>query len=247
MKTSARTANLIAAAAFAALPVLSQNRLSAVRLDTHRAEVRLANSDAVAGIQFSVRASSDLVLESVDRAGRTPASSWMVASYKVNDTTVNVVIISGTGSALSTGNGELCSITYHAATVSENSSIRLANVMIANPHADSLGVKVENAIWSGTATVAANSGELVQNYPNPFNPSTQIAYHLSDPAQVRLSVYDITGREVNRLVDGPQSAGDFKVTFNSTDVAGRPLASGVYFARLETGNKVSVRKMNLLK
>ena len=247
MKTTKRLGILIVAAAAVALPALAQNRLAAVRLDGHRAQVRLNNTQVVAGVQFSVRSSSDIAIESVSRTDRTSPGTWMVASYKANDSTVNVVILNATGASFQAGNGDLLTIAYHAATVAENSCIRLANVMLADPHADSLGVKVENAVWSNTAAVAANIGELSQNYPNPFNPSTRIAYHLNAPVQVRLSVYDMTGREVNRLVDASQSAGSFDVTWNSTDNSGRPLASGVYFARLEAGNQISVRKMNLLK
>lgn len=83
---------------------------------------------------------------------------------------------------------------------------------------------------------------LSQNYPNPFNPTTTISYQLSTANFVRLKVYDVLGREVATLVNGPQQAGHYDVEFT-----GDGLASGVYFYRLEAGNFVDQKKMLMLK
>lgn len=83
---------------------------------------------------------------------------------------------------------------------------------------------------------------LNQNFPNPFNPSTQIAYELTTPQNVRLSVYDITGRRIATLINSRQSAGSHIVSFNANN-----LSSGIYFYRLEAGDFMQTRKMILLK
>ena len=70
--------------------------------------------------------------------------------------------------------------------------------------------------------------ELDQNFPNPFNPTTTIYYQLPREAQVRMTVYDILGREVRLLVDESKEAGYHTVEFNASG-----LASGVYFYRIE--------------
>jgi hypothetical protein len=88
----------------------------------------------------------------------------------------------------------------------------------------------------------AKSYYLNQNYPNPFNPSTTIAYSIPEESQVNLIVYDVMGREVVKLVNGRQSAGNYKVEFNAS-----LLASGTYFYKLTAGEFVSVKKMTLLK
>ena len=88
---------------------------------------------------------------------------------------------------------------------------------------------------------------LNQNFPNPFNPSTKITYRLNKPALVKLSVYDITGREVNRLVDRYQSVGDYNISWNSNDDNGQKMASGMYFARLNVDNESVSRKMVMTK
>jgi Secretion system C-terminal sorting domain len=84
--------------------------------------------------------------------------------------------------------------------------------------------------------------ELKQNYPNPFNPSTQIAFSIGRPADVKLAVYDILGREIAVLVNRSMSAGSHSINFMADD-----LPSGVYFYKMEAGGNEQVRKMVLMK
>ena len=79
---------------------------------------------------------------------------------------------------------------------------------------------------------------LDQNYPNPFNPSTVIRYGLPGSSEVRLSVYDMLGREVLVLLDGTREAGMHNVNFDASG-----LSSGVYFYRLRAGDFVQTRKL----
>ena len=83
---------------------------------------------------------------------------------------------------------------------------------------------------------------LYPPYPNPFNPQTTIAFTLPHADEITIAVYDITGREVARLVDGMKPAGEHSVVFDAKD-----LVSGVYFARLEAGEFKQTRKMLLIK
>jgi hypothetical protein len=83
---------------------------------------------------------------------------------------------------------------------------------------------------------------LSQNYPNPFNPSTMISFNLKEAGRVRLSVFDVLGREVAVLVNGDRAAGSYDVNFNAGN-----LPTGVYLYRLEAGSFSAVRKLVLLK
>ncbi len=69
--------------------------------------------------------------------------------------------------------------------------------------------------------------DLEPNRPNPFNPSTQIRFALPEPAHVRLTVYDVTGRQVRQLVNIDKAAGYHEATFDASG-----LASGVYLVRI---------------
>ncbi|MFU8859366.1 MAG: T9SS type A sorting domain-containing protein [Cyclonatronaceae bacterium] len=83
---------------------------------------------------------------------------------------------------------------------------------------------------------------LHQNYPNPFNPSTVIRYELPEGGHVHLAVYDMTGRRVAELVNGPVQSGSHTAGFD-----GSRLASGVYVYRLQSGGQVLTGKMMLVK
>ncbi len=83
---------------------------------------------------------------------------------------------------------------------------------------------------------------LEQNYPNPFNPSTVITYQVTGEQHVRLSVYDVTGREIAVLVDRQQAPGEYQVNWD----AGQ-MSSGVYIYRLEAGGQTLTRNMTFVK
>jgi ligand-binding sensor domain-containing protein len=89
---------------------------------------------------------------------------------------------------------------------------------------------------------------LHQCFPNPFNPSTTISYDLHEPARVSLSVFDVSGRLMRRLVAGASmSAGNHQVTWDGMNATGGLAASGVYFYRLDTGSHSETRRMLLVK
>jgi hypothetical protein len=83
---------------------------------------------------------------------------------------------------------------------------------------------------------------LSQNYPNPFNPQTTIDYALPKAGDVSLVVYDMLGREVDVLLDGPQAAGRHTVRFGANH-----LPNGTYVYRLVAADKTITRTMVLVK
>jgi PKD repeat protein len=97
------------------------------------------------------------------------------------------------------------------------------------------------------AAVIPEQFELFQNYPNPFNPTTRIEFSLPQPGKVRLDVYNIAGQVVQTLIDGQLDAGYHGVVWDGRDGDGRPVASGIYFYRLQTADVTATRKMVLLK
>jgi hypothetical protein len=83
---------------------------------------------------------------------------------------------------------------------------------------------------------------LSQNYPNPFNPTTTIQFGLPKSSEVKLVVYDLSGRVVAELANGKFEAGYHKIAFD-----GARLVSGIYYYRLKAGDFLSVKKLTLLK
>lgn len=100
--------------------------------------------------------------------------------------------------------------------------------------------------YYGVVEVDANiptEFSLSQNYPNPFNPSTTIEYSIAKAGLVNLTIYNSLGEEVIKLVDNQfNEVGKYSVKFNATN-----LASGTYIYRLQAGDVVISKKMNLIK
>jgi len=86
------------------------------------------------------------------------------------------------------------------------------------------------------------SYSLQQNYPNPFNPVTTIKYDVVKNGLVKLSVFDVLGKELKSIINTVQQAGTYTVQFDAS-----LLTSGVYFYKLETGGFVETKKMMLVK
>lgn len=83
---------------------------------------------------------------------------------------------------------------------------------------------------------------LLQNYPNPFNPSTIIKFDIPKTSKVKLSIYDVLGKEISVLIDEELKTGTY-----SAEVVAGDLPSGVYFYKLETEHFVETKKMMLIK
>jgi hypothetical protein len=88
---------------------------------------------------------------------------------------------------------------------------------------------------------------LHQNYPNPFNPVTTLRYDLPTEDYVTIIIYDLSGREINQLVNTNQPAGQKSVQWNATDMHGKPVSAGVYLYQIQAGEFIQTRKMVLLK
>jgi hypothetical protein len=83
---------------------------------------------------------------------------------------------------------------------------------------------------------------LMQNYPNPFNPETTIGYYLPENGNVKLAIYNSSGKLVRILTDSYKYAGLHEVKFYGED-----LASGIYFYELQTEDNTITKRMVLLK
>lgn len=101
-----------------------------------------------------------------------------------------------------------------------------------------LGNQLHNTITNN----APHKFVLYQNYPNPFNPVTNIIFDLPMVSNVKITVYDITGKQVSVLLDERKDVGTYSVAFDGTN-----LASGIYFYRIEAGDFIDTKKMVLVK
>ena len=98
-----------------------------------------------------------------------------------------------------------------------------------------------------TASPQARRFALAQNTPNPFNPQTKISFELPQSMSASLRVFDLRGRLVRTLIDGPRVAGPQSVVWDGRDARGARVSSGVYLYRLQAGELVEQHKMTLVK
>jgi len=151
-------------------------------------------------------------------------------------------------------------------------AIEIRNALIASATADNFTQTVPNNKWGygkvdfaravdiltaieeqNLPTVTPLSFQLAQNYPNPFsaavrgNPKTRIGFQVSQPAPVRIAVFDLLGRKVRSLVDGVYSPGLYQVNWDGRDEDGRPVAAGVYLYRMAAGKFTASRKLLVMK
>ncbi len=128
-------------------------------------------------------------------------------------------------------------------------SIQFVNRNIGWAHSDLRSIHTTNGgdttFLTGIQQISGivpNTFELFQNYPNPFNPVTNIEFSVPKSAYVKLTVYDITGRQLNELINSQMSTGSYKIDFDASQ-----LSSGIYFYTLETDGFSQTKKMMLIK
>ena len=115
-------------------------------------------------------------------------------------------------------------------------------------HIDDLtALYTELGIGEGDGAAIPGEYQLEQNYPNPFNPSTTVRFGLPERTQARVTIYDLRGREVNRLADQWLEPGWHAIAWAGRDRHGQELPSGIYIARLVTPEYSKSIKMLLLK
>jgi hypothetical protein len=120
-------------------------------------------------------------------------------------------------------------------------------MIVAATHAN--GVFGAQAITGVQASAAPlpRTFSLSQNYPNPFNPTTSIQYVIPKTGSIKLSVFDITGRQVAVLAEGTKAAGIYTTEWDGKTANGIQAASGIYFCRLDASGFSATRKMVMLK
>lgn len=93
-----------------------------------------------------------------------------------------------------------------------------------------------------TSTGVPDKFSLAQNYPNPFNPETNISFTLPKSSYVTMKIFDITGKEIEQVVNDNLTVGSYTVKFNAEN-----LPSGTYFCKMITDGFSDVKKLILIK
>lgn len=239
MQLSTNTLGILSFAGVLILQVqgVAQTELTLMKLSTSEAGVYLSNDEPVAAIQFTVN-STGPVLVSVQPGLRLGDHGWVLSSHRINESLINVVLLRSSQESLPAGSGRIAGISISGGS---SGRISLSRVVVASPDARPIAAAVLDLDWYDVPVT------LGQNYPNPFNPETTIPYTLEEETTVTLAVYDLAGREVNRILHDRQTAGSYTGFWNGTDQSGLRVPSAVYFVRLQAGDRTLTKKMILTR
>ena len=128
-----------------------------------------------------------------------------------------------------------------------------ANGLMVRSDSAKRGVAVLEDLMSLLATqMISSKTALLPNYPNPFNPETWIPFELADSSRVKITIYNSSGQTVRVLELGQLPAGAYRsrskaAHWDGRNALGEPVASGVYYVRIEAGSFTALRRMVVLK
>jgi hypothetical protein len=177
-------------------------------------------------------------------SGSTYSSGWItvsidsVAVASGQEFFVSIKFINETYAFCFDNTGELSGRSYLS-----GDGVNYDNMLSAYGDAN-IRAKVSSDAFVGVEPVAVVPNEIMlfPNYPNPFNPETTFSFNIGFLHETSLRIYDIQGRLIETLVDDKISPGFHTMTWNASEVA-----TGVYFVKLISGDKIKTRKIMVLK
>ncbi|MBT5876614.1 MAG: cadherin-like domain-containing protein, partial [Candidatus Latescibacteria bacterium] len=205
--------------------------------------LHFVNDGPIAGLQFSLRYDQSLVqFGSPEPSERLQDMQW---AYQDLDGLLQFIVYSPEGSSLDMGTGPLFYLPVTPQPDGADAEVSIENVVVSDQSGHSVSV-----LQTGVHRLASLPAtfELKPNRPNPFNPTTSISYDVPQQTRIRITVYNLLGQMVTRLVDEIQAPGRYTAVWNGHNSAGHQVASGVYIYRMSSGTGYTQnRRMMLLK
>jgi hypothetical protein len=164
----------------------------------------------------------------------------------LNNMYTNPYFISPDSCDYSLGEGSLC---INAGTpfyeINGDTLINLQDSLYIGPAPD-MGA-FESDVTNAIGYLIPVEFKLKQNYPNPFNPVTTLEYEIPKEVDVKIYVFDISGRKMQQWDFPSQSIGRYKIRWNGIDQNGKIVSSGVYLYTLQAGDFIETKKMVFMK
>ena len=205
----------------------------------------LNTTNPLAGIQISLNYDSDSMTPGEPIT--TERSAGMSVAHNIDSGTVLLLVYDVAGKTIGPGSGPVLHIPFTISQKAEGPrEIVFREVILADEQANAVPTEVKSAHITIEKALPTEYA-LVQNFPNPFNPETVIEYQLPEDSYVTITIYNVLGQEIRRLVDERMPGGFYTVVWDGTNGLGEYVASGIYFFRMQAGDFISVRKMMMLK
>ncbi len=135
-----------------------------------------------------------------------------------------------------------------ASTVNSSGQLYYGDLSILNGAAYTITASWDTQdLTSVSGNVTPESFVLYQNFPNPFNPNTTIRYRTSKTEEIKLTIYDVTGRLVSTLYHGIHTAGYHEIDWSGVDMDGNEVQAGIYFCSMEARDHSNTIRMLILR
>ena len=129
----------------------------------------------------------------------------------------------------------------------QNTSVNMNYRINESVPVENINVVITNSTLGLENSLTPKVFALHQNYPNPFNPITQIKYDIAEDSFVRITIYDVMGRNIRTLMNVIQSAGYHSIRWDAKNDMGKGISAGIYIYTIQAGESMSFKKMVLLK
>lgn len=211
--------------------------------NTFVASVNLSSAGRIQGVSLNLEYDRTVVepvaVEAGELMGRQGSEGLVLSSGPGN---VDAAVL-GTGATIS-GSGELARVTFRVLGQGD-ARVALGSADARDSRNEKVSLNVAGGVTGGVKPVVATF--LGANYPNPFHGSTQIPLGLKTAGLTKLAVFDVAGRLVKTLIDGPMEAGQRVVEWDGRDDGGRSVASGFYVIRLTAPDDVRTRSVKIVR
>ncbi len=192
---------------------------------------------AIHGLQFDIRFNPSEILSITPQ----PVSGFEVKYNELSEGLIRGLVFSLQGEALPK------SLPFEFKNVEgfngNTTTIEFVDIILADSGGKSVDIEDGVSYDINLSSQLPIKTELTDSYPNPFNPTTSIYYNLGNDGHVAIMIYDAAGRLVEELMNGYQDAGEnYSLTWNASNHA-----SGMYFAKMVSGDVVQTQKLVLLK
>jgi hypothetical protein len=211
-----------------------------------RATIELAANEDFAGIQFRLAPSGPVRIRGMRLLEGDPGAQVVQLNWAVgSDGIARAMLHAGGGIGSGGGSGGTAAAVSAPVTIEvmveptpggagENASLSIRDAASAN-RAAAFAPTVVSTPTVEVPKAGISAPTVFPAKPNPFVSETEIAYALPSPGRASLRVYDVRGRLVRVLVDGPMPAGVQRARWDGRDASGRTAASGIYFVKLGAG------------
>ena len=218
--------------------------------DTGILSIYIDNNDPFVGFQCDLDLPEAITMFDVALTDRSVNHSLTLIDQGENN--YQVIVYSINNTPFIGNNGKVIDLFLVADSSPGNYDVILDSAIIGNASAENIltGSESGSVEIIDTLTTEINRGSIIpndyeikiNNYPNPFNPGTVIKYELNESSFVELCIYDAKGKKISTLFQGYQSKGDYEFSWD-----GQNYPSGIYYAQLSAGEKVSYCKLIFVK